>query len=121
MYVQTMPNFNARGQVLPVRQITDSAYSASLNDYQMEVDATAGPSVIRLPKASEHPGRTFLIIKASSGRNKVTVQAVENDTVGGTRSMKLQSRNESVTLMSNGVNRWHVQSRYSPDNDEDDD
>ncbi|MBD2862036.1 glycosyl hydrolase family 28-related protein [Paenibacillus oceani] len=121
VYVQTLPNSESRGQVLPVKQITGSAYTASLNDYQMEVDATAGPSVIQLPKASEHPGRTFLIIKASPGRNKVTVEAVENDTVGGTRSMKLQSRNESVTLTSNGVNRWHVQSRYSPDDDEDDD
>lgn len=119
VYVQTMPNSSARGQVLPVRQITGSAYTASINDYQIEVDATAGPSVITLPKASDQPGQTYLIIKANSGRNRVTIQAHLDDTVAGSRSIKLDSRNESLVLSSNGVNRWNVQSHYSPEDDDD--
>lgn len=94
---------------LPVRNFNtvSAAYTVTLLDYLVRVDATGGARTVTLPAASSCPGQTFFIKKIDSSANAVTVARAGSDTIDGATSVSLASQYARTQLMSNGSG-WDV-------------
>lgn len=72
------------------------------------VDAAASARVITLPAANALAGLPvrFQIQKSDGSANSVTIQRAGTDLIEGGTSVTIAAQHQSVTLVSNGVDRW---------------
>jgi hypothetical protein len=101
------PLILAAGIVLPFNVITAAAYTVTVQDRYVYVDATGAAATITLPLAASVPaGFTVGIKKKDSGGNAVTVARSGADTFDGATSISLAAQFNSCLLVSDGVSQW---------------
>lgn len=74
------------------------------------VDASVSPRIITLPAANALGGMPiqFRIQKADGSANSVSINRAGADLIEGASSVVLIAQHHSVTLVSNGLDRWAV-------------
>lgn len=70
-------------------------------------DASGGAFTVTLPAASLS-GRIFIIKKADSSGNAITISRAGSDTIDGATSYSLSAQYQSVTLIADGGTGWMV-------------
>jgi hypothetical protein len=102
------------GLSLPTRTITSAGNtSATINDYTIRCDATAGDQTIDLPTAAsaynstDGTGLIINIKKVDASSNKVTIDGNSIELVDYQETEVLNNRGESLTLQSNGTS-WDI-------------
>jgi hypothetical protein len=104
--IQTEINSAADGYLFPVMPVT-SAYTVSLNDAFVPVNATSGAITVTLPKVAECKGKMIVIKKTDASANAVTVDGNGSETIDGATTNALSSQYDSVSLMSDGT-QWLI-------------
>jgi len=97
------------GLVLPFNLISGAtaAYTVTVQDRYVYVDATSQVVTVTLPLANSVPaGFTVGIKKKDSGANAVTVARSGSDTFDGATSISLAAQFNSCLLVSDGVSQW---------------
>lgn len=85
----------------------DSPYTASAEEYFLEVDTTDGDITINLPSAVTYPGKRYFIKKIVAA-NTVTVDPNGGQTIDGSATVALTDRWSSLNVQSNGANWFKV-------------
>jgi hypothetical protein len=80
-------------------------YTATMSDYLILCDASAGAFVVSLPSAT-HVGKTLVIVKVDSTANAVTVTPFGNDTIEGASSKTLSAQYDKIIVTADGVSTW---------------
>jgi len=82
----------------------------TLDTHYMVEASNADATTITLPKASDHPGRLYLVVKTSSSSNAVTVATTSGDYIdnASTTSLSLSLPFDRTLLLSNGIGRWYT-------------
>lgn len=78
---------------------------------EVRVAASGGPRTITLPLAESMVGREYTIKKVDVTSNAVTVQRSGSDLIDGANTATLSAQWDSITVKSNGDNRWDIISR----------
>jgi hypothetical protein len=86
-------------------------YIATVNDFFIPVDATAGNVTITIPKAVDEPGRQYAIMKMDASANYVRIQNA-TDTINGAAYKDLVSQYRSVWIDNDGTTKWFTPSEY---------
>jgi NADPH-dependent ferric siderophore reductase len=87
-----------------------SAYTATVNDRTILVDATGGAVTVTLPAAADNSGRIYTVKKVDSSANAVTVDGNASETIDGATTRVLSEQWEEVTFQCNGTS-WFVLSQ----------
>lgn len=80
-------------------------YTATLSDYLVLCDASAGGFVVSLPTATAM-GKTLVIVKTDSTGNAITLTPFGNDTIQGSTSLSLSAQWAKAILTADGVTTW---------------
>jgi hypothetical protein len=88
-----------------VRQVIGSD-SVTSGDVVLLCDASGGASTMTMPDASTVQNQMFVFKKLDSSANSVTVQG--GGSFDGSGSVSLTSQNQSITIVSNGVNYFII-------------
>lgn len=94
---------NSGGIVFSGQSTISGNYSATLNDYTIFVDATAGPITVTVDATLEK-GHHVRIQKIDSTSNAVTVDGLDAQTIDGSASKILQAQYHAIMIGSNGTN-----------------
>ena len=100
----------AGGLKLKRRTVTTTA-TASVADYYIGTDSTAGAISIRLPNAGALSDGQAYVIKDESGTastNNITILASGSQTIDGQNSVVLESPFASLQLYCNGTNKYFI-------------
>jgi len=92
------------------RAITAHA-TASVNDTLIGVSASTAPIDIRLPPANVYVDGQYFVIKDEAGNANlfnITIKASGSQTIDGVLSIVLESPFASVSLYSNGINKFFI-------------
>lgn len=89
-----------------------AAYTASIADDVILVDATGGSFNITLPTAVGISGKIFTIKKKDSTITAVGIDTTSSQTIDGFTSITVNTQYESVQVVSNGTN-WELLSRQN--------
>ena len=98
--------------LLPKRaNVSDAAYTASVNDVYIGFTALTAPRTVTLPAAASYPPGHALYIADESGNGgayTITVAAAGSDTIAGAASIQMSFGYQKLTFHSNGSNLWTV-------------
>jgi len=83
-----------------------SAYTATINDGIIDVNATGGDVVITLPSAST--ANVYTIIKSDSSANTVTIVPSGGDTISGQSSIILYNQYDTYTVDGDGGTEYYI-------------
>lgn len=100
-------NRAADGYLFTVTRVT-SAYTMTLNDSVILVDASSGAVTVTLKPARECERKRVTIKKIDSSANAVTVDADSSEEIDGATTKSLASQYDSVELVSQGGAWWIV-------------
>ena len=78
-----------------------AAYTATLNDYAIECDATTAAFAITLFPAAGNAGKMLLIKRMNSGANDVTIDANASETIDGALTVALSAQYADITIQVN--------------------
>lgn len=86
--------------------------------YMVDIDATAASRDVTFnatySTATVSEGRIYVIRKADSSANTVTISGASGDTINGASNYVLTTEHESVTIQSDGGTDWNVITKYDP-------
>ena len=85
--------------------------TASVDDYYIGMDSSAGEVELRLPDAAVLTDGHTYIIKDEGGAahtNNITILASGSQTIDGENSLVLESPYASLSLYCNGVSKYYV-------------
>lgn len=94
------------GSLYPTRSVSTSV-TAVLSDSIILADATAGPITVTLPNPATTKDKRFVIKKADSSANAVTIAPVSG-TIDGAATYAITLALGSVDAVSDGANYWVV-------------
>lgn len=80
-----------------------TAYTITLGDDVVLVDATSGAITITLPLVAPYVGIAYTIKKIDSSANAVTVDGNGAETIDGAATASLAAQWDTVTVVSNGT------------------
>ena len=89
-----------------IKSTSTTPYSASINE-AIKVDATSGNIVVDLPTAVGLSGKHIFIKKMDASSNTVTLDGNGTETIDNDATYVISSKNESVSIMSDGAN-WLI-------------
>lgn len=84
-----------------------AAYTVTLSDYTVTVDASGGNVTVTLPTASSSTGYVFNIKKVDASANYVRVAGAGAETIDGTNTQDVYTQWASVAVQSNGTS-WVI-------------
>lgn len=88
-------------------QTKTAAYTATIYDDVILVDATAGAITITLPSATSSTGLRLTVKKADSSANAVTVDGNASETIDGATTKSLAAQWDKITVVCSGA-AWYV-------------
>lgn len=80
-----------------------AAYTITVGDDVVLVDATTGAITVTLPKAGPYVGISFTVKKIDASANAVTVDGDGAETIDGAANTPLAAQWDRVTVVSNGT------------------
>ena len=90
----------------PTTAITDTAYSATDDDFLLLADATGGAITITLPPAADVLYQIFIIKRLNSGANSVIVDGDGAETIDGAANKTLLNQYDAINVVSDGTEYW---------------
>lgn len=84
-----------------------SAYTATVNDEYINLDATSAAFTITLPPAASHTGKRYTFKKLDTSANAVTIDANGSETIDQNLTWVIGGVNNKMQIVSNGSN-WNV-------------
>ena len=90
-----------------------SGYTLTGSDDVVLVDASGGSFTLSLPSATTNTGKSFVIKKIDSSTDYVTIDPNSTETIDGDSTTTVNTRYESITLVSDGSN-WNLVDRTYP-------
>ena len=105
--VETAINQAAQGRLFPVTRV-DSAYTLSVDDSTVLVDASGGAVTVTLKSALVCEQKRITIKKIDSSGNAVTVDADGSETIDGAATKSLAAQYNYIELVSQGGAWWIV-------------
>lgn len=81
--------------------------TATLSDFTLRCDCTAGPITVGLPPAADAFGQMLIIKKIDASGNSATIDPNGNELVDGGASVAIGTLNETKIIQSNGAS-WDV-------------
>ena len=105
-----LTGISAGGNTFSRAEVTSTPYTASSSDYYIGVN-TGSAAIVQLPLASTlDSGQTF-IVKDESGNASlynITVQTSGSDVIDGQSNQTIESDYGSISLYSNGTDRFFI-------------
>lgn len=86
--------------------VKSSAYSITINDDTILVNASVAPVTVTLPAATNP--NIYRIIKIDNSVNAVTIAVTGGDLIDGLSSKTLGSLYDSITLAGDGISNWYI-------------
>jgi len=105
--VETAINQAAQGRLFPVTRV-DSAYTLSVDDSTVLVDASGGAVTVTLKSALDCEQKRITIKKIDSSGNAVTVDADGSETIDGAATKSLAAQYNYIELVAEGGAWWIV-------------
>ena len=102
---------NISGAVVYHHKTSTATMTASVDDFYIGMDSTAGAIELRLPDAAVlTDGHTYIIKDegGEAGTNNITILASGSQTIDGENSLILESPYASLSLYCNGFDRYYV-------------
>tara|TARA_R100000152_G_C6757917_1_gene181771 strand:- start:421 stop:1194 length:774 start_codon:yes stop_codon:yes gene_type:complete len=99
------------GAVVYHHKTSTATMTASVDDFYIGMDSTAGAIELRLPDAAVlTDGHTYIIKDegGEAGTNNITILASGSQTIDGENSLVLESPYASLSLYCNGFDRYYV-------------
>jgi len=99
------------GAVVYHHKTSTATMTASVDDFYIGMDSTAGAIELRLPDAAVlTDGHTYIIKDegGEAGTNNITILASGSQTIDGENSLVLESSYASLSLYCNGFDRYYV-------------
>ena len=99
------------GAVVYHHKTSTATMTASVDDFYIGMDSTAGAIELRLPDAAVlTDGHTYIIKDegGEAGTNNITILASGSQTIDGENSLVLESPYASLSLYCNGFGRYYV-------------
>ena len=99
------------GAVVYHHKTSTATMTASVDDYYIGMDSSAGEVELRLPDAAVLTDGHTYIIKVEGGAahtNNITILASGSQTIDGENSLVLESPYASLSLYCNGVSKYYV-------------
>jgi len=99
------------GAVVYHHKTSTATMTASVDDYYIGMDSSAGEVELRLPDAAVLTDGHTYIIKDEGGAahtNNITILASGSQTIDGENSLVLESPYASLSLYCNGVSKYYV-------------
>tara|TARA_R100001129_G_scaffold157318_1_gene120724 strand:+ start:1307 stop:2089 length:783 start_codon:yes stop_codon:yes gene_type:complete len=99
------------GAVVYHHKTSTATMTASVDDFYIGMDSTAGAIELRLPDAAVlTDGHTYIIKDegGEAGTNNITILASGSQTIDGENSLILESPYASLSLYCNGFDRYYV-------------
>ena len=98
---------------LKIKRTTITAnYTVVVSDYLIGVNTTTGAITITLPVSTTTPNQVFYIKDeggtCDTNNISITTNNLSPDTIDGVSTVVLNSRYGSLTLYSNGVNKYFI-------------
>lgn len=84
-----------------------SNYTASLNDFTIRCDCTAGNVVVGLPKAADANGQMIIVKKIDAGINQAIIDPNGVELIDGGASVAIGTLNDTKIIQSNGTS-WDI-------------
>lgn len=101
-------NFLGLSTNIVSKTFADTGYVATVSDYTILVDATAGNTTINLPAASTVSGYILVVKKIDLSANTVTLDANGAETIDGAATRVLSYQYSAITVQSNGTNWFTI-------------
>lgn len=76
-------------------------------DFLYPCDATSAGFTVTLPLAANYQYKKYCIKKIDSSANIVTIARSGSDTIDGATTKTLTAQYNAITLVSDGVSKWH--------------
>lgn len=105
--IQREINRAADGYIFPATSQT-SAYTMTLNDSVILVDATSGAVTVTLKPARECEGKRVTIKKTDASANAVTIDGDGSETIDGAATKSLATQYKAYELVSYNGAWWIV-------------
>jgi len=91
----------------PVRAVTTTPVTLTLDDGLVTVDATIGDITVNLPTASSAKGLTYEITKIDSSDNSVIVDANGGELISGETTQEFDVQYTTLSIYSDG-SAWYI-------------
>jgi hypothetical protein len=85
-----------------------SAYTITLEDHTILVDATSGAVTITLPKAYNGFEYLFNVKKIDSSANTVTIDGDGSEKIDGATTKVISTQYDSITIQSDKTEWWII-------------
>lgn len=93
--------------------VSQTASFTASQSYFYPVDATSGSITVTLPLASTMLGKQYMIKKMDASANTVVVVRTGSDTIDGATSVTLTNQYNSLTVISDGISKWNLETNGS--------